>query len=87
MTIKTHLIRCAVLLTRVFHSKERNKRTAYAFEDRANPQTNSRQSRRPEHDKRLGVPQGILWGLAISVLLWAIIRWALNAALTMLAGL
>ena len=43
--------------------------------------------KRPEHDKRLGVLLGILWGLAISVLLWALIRWALGAAITVLAGL
>jgi tetrahydromethanopterin S-methyltransferase subunit G len=46
-----------------------------------------RQSRRLEQDKRLGVPLGILWGLAISVVLWALIRWLLGAAITALAGL
>jgi len=28
-----------------------------------------------ERDKRLGVPRGILWGLCISLLLWALLRW------------
>ena len=45
-----------------------------------------RQPHRPERDKRLGVPLGILWGLAISVILWALIRWVLGAAITVLAG-
>ena len=31
-----------------------------------------------DHDERLGVPRGILWGLAISVPLWALLRWALS---------
>ena len=43
--------------------------------------------RRPENDKRLGVPLGILWGLALSVLLWALIRWALGAAIIVLHGI
>jgi hypothetical protein len=46
-----------------------------------------RQSRRLDQDKRLGVPLGILWGLAISVVLWALIRWLLGVAITALAGL
>ena len=46
-----------------------------------------RQPHCPERDKRLGVPLGILWGLAISVILWALIRWVLGAAITALAGL
>ena len=46
-----------------------------------------RQSHRPEQDKRLGVPRGILWGLAISVILWALIRWVLGVVITALAGL
>jgi hypothetical protein len=43
--------------------------------------------RRPENDKRLGVPLGILWGLALSVLLWALIRWALGTAIMVLHGI
>jgi len=43
--------------------------------------------RRPENDKRLGVPLGILWGLALSVLLWALIRWVLGAAIIFLNGI
>ena len=46
-----------------------------------------RQSSRLDQDKRLGVPLGILWGLAISVVLWAIIRWLLGVAITALAGI
>ena len=40
---------------------------------------------RPENDKRLGV--GILWGLVLSVLLWALIRWVLSAAIMVLNGI
>ena len=40
---------------------------------------------RPENDKRFAV--GILWGLALSVLLWALIRWALGAAIIVLHGI
>jgi hypothetical protein len=40
---------------------------------------------RPENDKRFAV--GILWGLALSVLLWALIRWALGAAIMVLHGI
>jgi hypothetical protein len=31
-----------------------------------------------EHDKRLGVPRGILWGLCISLPLWALLRWMVS---------
>ena len=43
--------------------------------------------RLPDKDKRLGVPRGILWGLALSVVLWALIRWLLGAAIVVLSGL
>jgi hypothetical protein len=50
-------------------------------------ENSSMKLRRPENDKRLGVPLGILWGLALSVVLWALIRWLLGAAIIVLNGI
>jgi tetrahydromethanopterin S-methyltransferase subunit G len=87
MTLRKHLIRYAVLFTGILHSTERNERGGHLFEDRTNPQNNFGESYRLQHDKRLGVPVGILWGIVISLLLWVLIRWALGAAIRILAGL
>ena len=70
-----------------FGSPVSAERLQYQRAHQRTGEDSSMKLRRPETDKRLGVPLGILWGLALSVVLWALIRWVLGAAIMVLNGI